>query len=80
MGIMSLGFGVYGFSICFQRGGYIISLGYFEVSKSNQYYFYYNMGLSKLRLFIVSYLYNVIFGVSSIVIAYLCKICLKSIV
>lgn len=80
MGIMSLGFGVYGFSICFLTGGYIISLGYFEVSRPNQYYFYYNQGLSKLRLYIVSYLYNAVFGVSSILIAYLCKICWKSIV
>lgn len=41
-------------------GGFLISAYYFEITKKNEYYFYYNLGLSKIRLLLVAYVLHVI--------------------
>jgi len=65
------------FSNCFISGGYIISVFYYEIAKNNQYYFFYNRGLSKLSLYILSFLFNLTIGGLFILIFNLCKIYLK---
>lgn len=55
-------FKAYGFPIAFMTGGYLLSLGYFELSKKKQYYFYFNKGLSKLQLYISSFIINTVIG------------------
>jgi len=44
------------FLISFFTGGYLLSLFFFELRYKQQYYFYYNRGLSKTRLILLSYL------------------------
>lgn len=77
VGILSLVFGLYGFPIFYMTGGYFLSIFYFEISKKNQYYFYYNQGLTKSHLYLSSFIYNTLFGFTSILIINLCKTYLK---
>ena len=77
LGLLCIGIGSYGFPICFLTGGYFISILYYENSKQNQYYFYYNRGLSKQNLYITSLVFNTIFGLLFIFIIKLCKIYLR---
>lgn len=44
-------------------GGPLISLFYKEVSRKNEYYFYYNRGISKISLIVVSLVFNALVGV-----------------
>ncbi|HAQ66086.1 MAG TPA: hypothetical protein DCR43_09590 [Bacteroidales bacterium] len=44
-------------------GGPLISLLYKEVARKNDYYFYFNRGLSKRALIVVSLLFNVATGI-----------------
>jgi hypothetical protein len=48
--------------ILIMTGGPIISLFYKEISNKNEYYFYYNRGVSKLSLIIINILLNVLTG------------------
>jgi len=49
-----------GFIYAFMTGGFLVSVLYFELSRKHEYYFYYNLGISKIRLFAVSYMFNII--------------------
>lgn len=40
----------------FLTGGFIIAMFYYESRHKNEYYFYHNLGLTKSRLIIISYL------------------------
>ena len=64
----------YGFPISFMSGGFILSIGYYEIAKQKQYYFYYNRGLSKIHLYLSSLLMNTFIGVLFILIIKTCKI------
>ena len=44
-------------------GGSLISIFYKEISRKNEYYFYYNRGISKIKLIVVSLILNVLVGV-----------------
>jgi len=44
-------------------GGPLLSLFYKEISRKNEYYFYYNRGISKLNLIVVSMALNVLTGI-----------------
>jgi hypothetical protein len=44
-------------------GGPLISLFYKEVSRKNEYYFYYNRGISKISLIVMSLAFNALVGV-----------------
>jgi hypothetical protein len=37
-------------------GGFLLSAFYFEITRKNEYYFYYNLGLSKIKLLLTAYL------------------------
>jgi ABC-type Na+ efflux pump permease subunit len=39
-------------------GGPFISLLYREISRKNEYYFYYNRGITKIRLIVISMVFN----------------------
>lgn len=66
------GFGIYGFPFSFMSAGYLLSLAYFEVTKSNQYYFYFNKSLSRLYLFLSACFINAVLGLVMTLILYLC--------
>jgi hypothetical protein len=42
-------------------GGFLLSSYYFEISRKNEYYFYYNLGISKVKLIFFTYLLHFIF-------------------
>lgn len=42
--------------------GFSVALIYKQISKPNEFYFYYNAGISKLNLIIVNFLLNVVFA------------------
>src|SRR5690606_30037138 len=42
-------------------GGFLLAWFFFEISRKNEYYFYYNLGISKLKLLLMSYLLHFIF-------------------
>lgn len=42
-------------------GGFLLSTFYFEISRKNEYYFYYNLGLSKIKLLLITYTLHMIF-------------------
>ena len=44
-------------------GGPLISIFYKEISRKNEYYFYYNRGISKIKLIVVSLILNVLVGI-----------------
>lgn len=46
----------------FLSGGFLIAVFFFESRHKNEYYFYHNLGLTKSRLIIISYLLH--FGMS----------------
>ena len=41
-------------------GGFLLSAFYFEITRRNEYYFYYNLGLSKIKLIMSAYFLNFI--------------------
>jgi hypothetical protein len=42
-------------------GGFFLSAYYFEITRKNEYYFYYNLGISKVRLWLLTYSLHLIF-------------------
>ena len=48
------------FIVWIMTGGFLLSAFYFEISRRNEYYFYYNLGISKIKLLISAYLLNFI--------------------
>jgi hypothetical protein len=51
---------IFSFIVWIMTGGFLLSAFYFEISRRNEYYFYYNLGLSKIKLLISAYLLNLI--------------------
>jgi hypothetical protein len=49
------------FIIWILTGGFFLSAFYFEVTRKNEYYFYYNLGISKMKLFLLTYSLHLIF-------------------
>lgn len=52
---------IYYYSIWILTGGFVLSALYFEITRKNEYYFYYNMGLSKIKLILFAYTLHIIF-------------------
>ena len=42
-------------------GGFFLSAYYFEITRKNEYYFYYNLGISKIKLLLLTYSLHIIF-------------------
>lgn len=59
---------IFSFIVWIMTGGFLLSAFYFEISRKNEYYFYYNMGLSKFKLFLAAYLLNFLFVIPIIYI------------
>jgi hypothetical protein len=47
--------------IWIMTGGFFLSAFYFEITRKNEYYFYYNLGLSKTKLILFTYALHIIF-------------------
>jgi hypothetical protein len=61
---------IYVFMLSFLTGGYLLGVLYFEFTRYKEYYFYYNLGISKLRLIIFAYLFHLIVSIPLLVILY----------
>lgn len=79
LGIIAIPFGCFFqiFILSFMTGGYWLSILFFEGTKQDQYYFYFNMGLSKMRLYGFSLFLNLFFGLNLILFVELWKVILK---
>jgi hypothetical protein len=50
---------------CFVTGGMLLSIICYQQLQNNQYYFYYNLGLTKKRLILTTWLVNLIIAAVS---------------
>lgn len=60
------------FVISFLTGGFLLGFLFFEFFHRQEYYLFYNLGIGKLRLILVTYLFH-IFIVTLIISAYYAK-------
>ena len=51
---------LFSFITSFITGGYLLGIIYFELAREKEYYFYYNLGITKTRLIIMTYLFHLI--------------------
>jgi len=70
-------FMLFSFGLAFFSAGTLITLLYKETSKQHEYYFYYNMGLSKKSLMLTCIIGNLIFGGIFIVAFFICTAYLR---
>jgi hypothetical protein len=61
------------FILFFSTGGFLIGATYYELARKNEYYFYYNLGISKIRLIFINYLFHVILMIPFLIFAYYAK-------
>ncbi len=57
--VLGLLYGIEAFLLSFCTCGLVLSVFYFELFYKQQYYFYYNKGFSKLKLFGLAFLGNI---------------------
>jgi hypothetical protein len=50
------------FLFCFMFGGAFAAFFYKEVSRKGEYYFYYNRGISKMSLWVITEVTNILIG------------------
>ncbi len=53
--------------------GFLFSIYYNELTHKNEYYFYYNRGISKVKLIVFAEFINIVIG-SLLIVIYLCLI------
>lgn len=59
---------IYFFMLSFLTGGFLLGILYFEFARNREYYFYYNLGISKLRLILTSYLFHLFIAIPILII------------
>jgi hypothetical protein len=52
--------GISSYIVWLMTGGFLLSLLYFHFSRKNEYYFYYNLGLTKVKLIMIAYLFHLV--------------------
>ena len=65
------------FAICMVTFGLFLSLLYKETIHSQEYYFYFNRGISKIKLFIFCIVVNCLLSIFLLTCSHLCHIFLK---
>lgn len=61
------------FIVSFLTGGYLLGVLFFELARKNEYYFFYNLGISRLRLVLTTYLFHIILIIPILIIAMYAK-------
>jgi hypothetical protein len=56
------------FIVWIMTGGFFLSALYYEWARGNEYYFYYNLGISKFKLILISYLFHFVFVIPFIIV------------
>ena len=59
----------YIFMLSYFSGGFLLGILFFEIARKQEYYFYFNLGISKLRLVLISYLFNLVIILPFLIIA-----------
>jgi hypothetical protein len=54
--------------ISIMTGGPLLSLFYKEVAQKNEYYYYYNLGITKLSLILTNLILNILTGIILLII------------
>lgn len=49
------------YTVWIMTGGFLLSAYYFEMTRRNEYYFYYNLGMGKIQLLLYTYALHLIF-------------------
>ena len=49
------------FVVWIMTGGFILSVFYFEITRKTAYYFYYNLGLGRIKLLLFTYILHMVF-------------------
>lgn len=57
-----------GLIISLPTGGFLLALFFYQISRKNEYYFFYNMGLSRIQLVIGSYIIHILVLIPLIII------------
>ena len=60
---------IYFFTISFLTGGFLLGALLFEFFRSREYYMFYNLGISKLRLILMTYMFHIVVASLIIIIA-----------
>ena len=61
------------FVINFLTTGFILGVVFYELGRKNEYYFFYNLGISKLRLILTTFLFHIIIMIPILIVAYYAK-------
>jgi len=61
------------FVLFFLSGGFLLGAIYYELARKNEYYLYYNLGISKIRLILMTYLFHLILMIPFMISAYYAK-------
>jgi len=61
------------FLIGFLTGGYLSGFLFYEMFRKKEYYFFYNLGISKLKLILVSYSFHLIISLPLFIIVLYAK-------
>ncbi len=56
------------FLIGFLSGGFLSGVMFFKMFRNKEYYFYYNLGISKLKLILVSYSFHLLISIPLVII------------
>jgi len=60
---------MYFFIISFLTGGFLLGALFFEFFRSREYYMFYNLGISRLRLILMTYLFHIVVATLIIILA-----------
>jgi len=58
------------FLIGFLTGGFLSGILFYNMFRKKEYYFFYNLGISKLKLILVSYLFHLIISLPLFLISF----------
>jgi hypothetical protein len=61
------------FVFFFITGGFLIGATYFELARKSEYYLYYNLGIAKVKLILIAYLFHLILMIPFLILAYYAK-------
>ena len=64
---------IYFFMTSLLSGGFLLGILYFEIARKKEYYFYYNLGITKLKLILITYLFHLIVAIPIIIVAHYAK-------
>jgi len=61
------------FSINFLSVGFLLGIIFYDISRKNEYYFYHNLGISKLRLILTDFLFHIVIVIPILIVSYYAK-------